>query len=122
LCLATLTARSCPSQHHCMRFKPHRPANRLKPLNSSPLYARRDICRTTYLVCAQLTAGGEAREDNGLKIDFNDREHRALGTAPVDRRALLIERTRDIAQTRATQQAAVLELSATASVLRQPTR
>jgi hypothetical protein len=66
-----------------------------------------------------LHASGDAPGgDNGLKIELNDQERRALGKALVERRARLIEHTGDTTQPRATQRAGLLELSAIASVLR----
>jgi hypothetical protein len=67
----------------------------------------------------QLTAGGEATaRGQGLNIELNDQERRAVGRSLVERRARLIESTGDTTQTRATQRAGSLELSAIASVLR----
>jgi hypothetical protein len=53
-----------------------------------------------------------------LKIELNDQERRALDKALVERKERLIENTGDTTQTRATQQAGLLELSAIASILR----
>jgi hypothetical protein len=52
-----------------------------------------------------------------LKIDLDDQERRVLGRVLVERRARLIESTGDTTQTRATQQAGLVELSAMRSVL-----
>ena len=68
---------------------------------------------------AQLTAGGYATSwGHSLKVELNDQEHRALGKALVERKERLIENTGDTTQTRATQRAGLLELSAITSVLR----
>ena len=56
--------------------------------------------------------------DSGLKIELNDQERRALDKALVERKERLIENTGDTTQTRATQRAGLLELSAITSVLR----
>jgi hypothetical protein len=53
-----------------------------------------------------------------LKIELNDQERRALDKALVERKERLIENTGDTTQTRATQRAGLLELSAIASILR----
>ena len=68
---------------------------------------------------AQLTAGGYATSRGPrLKIELNDQERRALDKALVERKERLIENTGDTTQTRATQRAGLLELSAIASILR----
>jgi hypothetical protein len=73
---------------------------------------------TERILLASADAGGDAPGDNGLKIELNDQERRALGKALVERKALLIEHAGDTTQPRATQLAKLLEVSAIASVLR----
>ena len=71
------------------------------------------------VLLAQLTAGDYATSRGPrLKIELNDQERRALDKALVERKERLIENTGDTTQTRATQRAGLLELSAIASVLR----
>ena len=71
------------------------------------------------VLLAQLTAGGDAASGNScLKLELNDQQRCALGRALVERKERLIENTGDTTQTRATQRAGLLELSAIASILR----
>ena len=53
-----------------------------------------------------------------MKLELDDQERRTVGRALAERKALLIETTGDMAQTRAARRSALLELAVIVSVQR----
>jgi hypothetical protein len=56
--------------------------------------------------------------NEGVKLELNDQERRAVRRALAERKTLLIENAGDTTKTRATQRSAFLELAAISSALR----
>jgi hypothetical protein len=56
--------------------------------------------------------------DNGLKLELDSQERRAVGKSLVERRGRLIEKAEDTTQPRAAKRSALRELTAIKSVLR----